>query len=123
MKEDMTCDYSIEQPRCGRRGFREVWKKSGKSGWNVLCYRHFVQEKNQGHLFAWGSIETAESVVSKVVKKRSEVHSSSNVHNLAKLIPMKSKIRKSWKLGLKLTTDVIESDIEKGQGGFNRNRG
>ena len=75
MTEDTTCDYSIGQPRCGRSGFREVWKKSKESAWYVLCYRHFILEKKLGHLFAWGMIEPV--IDSEVVRKRPKARGSS----------------------------------------------
>ena len=75
MTEDTSCDYSIGQPRCGRRGFREVWKKSKESAWYLLCYRHFILEKKLGHLFAWGMIEPV--INSEVVRKGPKARGSS----------------------------------------------
>lgn len=60
MTEDMTCDYARGQPRCGKRGFREVWKTSDDGTWSVLCYGHFVQEKKLGHLAFWGEVQSSE---------------------------------------------------------------
>ena len=58
MNEDLTCDYSVRQPRCGRIGFREVWRDRDDGAWYVLCYKHFVQEKRLGHLAAWGDVQS-----------------------------------------------------------------
>ena len=56
VSEDCACDYSRGRPRCGRPGFREVWRKRADGAWYVLCYKHFIQEKRFGHLAFWGSL-------------------------------------------------------------------
>lgn len=56
VSEDCTCDYSKGRPRCGRPGFREVWRNRADGAWYVLCYKHFIQEKRLGHLAFWGSL-------------------------------------------------------------------